>query len=79
MENLFPLIRTLRIDLRDIFSSEMDKESPAQYQLQPLINDYSGKEDATLTSVFQEVILALIANDEIPINGKEPAALESGQ
>ena len=34
MEVLYLLIRTLRIDPRDIFCPEMDKDSPAHYQLQ---------------------------------------------
>lgn len=33
MKVRYLLIRTLRIDPRDIFCSEMDKESPAHYQL----------------------------------------------
>ncbi len=31
MEVLYPLIRTLQIDPREIFCPEMDKESPAHY------------------------------------------------
>jgi len=70
MEVLYPLIRILRIDPRDIFCPEMDKESPAHYQLQMLINDCSEEEAATLIPICQAVILALRANDGIPIKEK---------
>lgn len=70
MEVLYPLIRTLRIDPRDIFCPEMDRESPAHYQLQLLINDCSEEEVAALIPVCQAVLLALRANDGIPIKEK---------
>ncbi len=70
MEVLYPLIRTLRIDPKDIFCPEMDKESPAHYQLQLLINDCSEEEAAALIPVCQAVISALRANDGILIKEK---------
>lgn len=70
MEVLYPLIRTLRIDPRDIFCPEMDKESPAHYQLQLLINYCSEEEAATLIPVCQAVISVLRAKDGIPIKEK---------
>ena len=70
MEVLYPLIRTLRIDPRDIFCPEMDRESPARYQLQLLINDCSEEEVAALIPVCQAVLSALRANDGIPIKEK---------
>lgn len=70
MEVLYPLIRTLRIDPRDIFYPEMDKESPTHYQLQLLINGCSEEEAAALIPVCQAVISALRANDGIPIKEK---------
>lgn len=70
MEVLYPLIRTLRIDPRDIFYPEMDKESPTHYQLQLLINGWSEEEAAALIPVCQAVISALRANDGIPIKEK---------
>lgn len=70
MEVLYPLIRTLRIDPRDIFCPEMDKESPAHYQLQLLINGCSEEEAAALIPVCQAVISALRADDGIPIKEK---------
>lgn len=70
MEVLYPLIRTLRIDPRDIFCPEMGKESPTHYQLQLLINGCSEEEAAALIPVCQAVISALRANDGIPIKEK---------
>lgn len=70
MEVLYPLIRTLRIDPRDVFCPEMDRESPAHYQLQLLINDCSEEEVAALIPVCQAVLSALRANDGIPIKEK---------
>ena len=70
MEVLYPLIRTLRIDPRDIFCPEMDRKSPAHYQLQLLINDCSEEEVAALIPVCQAVLSALRANDGIPIKEK---------
>ena len=70
MEVLYPLIRLLRIDTRDIFCPEMDKGSLAHYELQLLINDCSEEEAAALIPVCQAVISALRANDGIPIKEK---------
>ncbi len=70
MEVLYPLIRTLQIDPRDIFCPEMDKESPAHYQLQLLINNCSEEEAAALIPVCQAVISTLRANAGIPIKEK---------
>lgn len=70
MEVLYLLIRTLRIDPRYIFCPEMDKDSPAHYQLQLLINDCSEEEAATHISVCQSVISALRVNNGIPIKEK---------
>lgn len=70
MEVLYPLIRMLRIDPREIFCPEMDKESPAHYQLQLLINNCSEEEATALIPVCQAVISALRTNDGIPIKEK---------
>ncbi len=70
MEVLYPLIRTLQIDPRDIFCPEMDKESPAHYQLQLLINNCSEEEAAALIPVCQAVISTLRANAGLPIKEK---------
>lgn len=70
MEVLYPLIRALRIDPRDIFCPEMGKESSVHYQLQMLINDCSEEEATALIPVCQAVISALRASNSIPIQEK---------
>ena len=67
MDVLYPLIRTLRIDPRDIFNPEMAKESLEHYQLHTLIDSCSKAEAATLFSVCQTVLSAMRDNDGIPI------------
>ncbi len=58
MEVLYPLIRTLHIDARDIFNPEIGKESPAHYQLRTLIDNCTEEEAATLLSVCETIISA---------------------
>ena len=59
MEVLFPLIRVLKIDVREIFNPEMQRESPALQQLRLLIEDCSEEEAAAIIPVFQSVLTAL--------------------
>lgn len=42
---LYPLIRTLRIDPRDIFNPEISRECPEHYQFRTLI-DYCSRQEA---------------------------------
>lgn len=78
MEVLYPLISTLRIDPREIFCPEIDKESPAHYKLQLLINDCSEEEPSALIPVCQVVISALRTNDGIPSKRKSLPPLNQG-
>ena len=41
MEVLYPLVRALKIDAREIFNPEMQRETPALRQLRLLIEDCS--------------------------------------
>ena len=59
MEVLYPLVRTLKIDAREIFNSEMRRETPALRQLRLLIEDCSEEEAAAIIPVFQSVLTAL--------------------
>lgn len=59
MEVLFPLVRTLKIDPREIFNPEMQRESPAIRQLRFLIEDCTEREAATLLPVIDAVLSAL--------------------
>ena len=67
MEVLYPLIRELRIDPRDIFNPEKDKESPSHYQLRVLIDNCTEDEAATLVSVCNAVLYALRSKDAAPV------------
>lgn len=75
MEVLYPLIRTLHIDARDIFNPEMRKESPAHYQLRALTDNCSEEEVETLLSVCEVVLSGLRAKNGIKIEEKKPASL----
>ncbi|MDE6261387.1 MAG: helix-turn-helix domain-containing protein [Oscillospiraceae bacterium] len=59
LEVLYPLIRSLQIDSREIFNPEMARESPSIRQLYFLIADCSEQEAATLIPVVEAVLSAL--------------------
>lgn len=63
MKTLFPLIRTLKIDAREIFNPEMQRESPAIRQLRFLIEECSEQEAAALIPVIQSVLSTLRAKE----------------
>lgn len=67
MEVLFPLVRALKIDAREIFNPEMKRESPALRQLRLLIEECSEEEAAVIIPVFQAVLNALRNQNAIPI------------
>ena len=62
LEVLFPLVRVLKIDPREIFHPEMRRGSPAIRQLRFLIEDCSEQEAATLIPVIDSVLSALRAD-----------------
>ena len=67
MEVLYPLLRKLNIDPREIFNPEMGRESPAHYQLRTLIDKCSEQEAATILSVCETVLAALRSKDGIKL------------
>ena len=67
LEVLYPLIRSLKIDPREIFYPEMQRESPALRQLRLLVEDCSEEEAATVIPVLQAVISALRDKNAMPI------------
>ena len=67
LEVLYPLIRSLKIDAREIFYPEMQRESPALRQLRLLVEDCSEDEAATIIPVLQSVISALRDKNATPI------------
>ena len=67
LEVLYPLIRALKIDAREIFNPEMQRESPALRKLRLLVEDCSEEEAAAIIPVLQSVISALRDKNAIPI------------
>ena len=67
MEVLFPLVRALKIDAREIFNPEMQRESPALCQLRLLIEECSEEEAAVIIPVFQAILNALRNQNATPI------------
>jgi len=67
MEVLYPLVRVLKIDAREIFNPEMCRETPALRQLRLLIEDCSEEEAAAIIPVFQAVLSALRNQNATPI------------
>lgn len=59
MEILYPLVRTLKIDPRDIFYPESTQSTPSLQQLRMLIEGCNEQEAALLVTVFQSVLQAL--------------------
>lgn len=67
MEVLFPLVRALKIDAREIFYPEIRRESPAIRQLRLLIEECSEGEVAAMIPVFEAVLNALRDKNATPI------------
>ena len=67
LEVLYPLIRSLKIDAREIFYPEMQRESPALRQLRLFVEDCSEEEAATVIPVLQAVVSALRDKNATPI------------
>lgn len=63
MEILFPLIRALNIDSREIFHPETQLENPAIRSLRFLIDQCSEEEAAALIPVIESILAALRAKD----------------
>lgn len=59
MEILYPLLRLLKIDARQIFNPELGRESQAHYQLRLLIDNCTVEEATTLLAVCNSVLSAL--------------------
>lgn len=67
LEVLYPLVRALRIDAREIFNPEMRRETPALRQFRLLIEECSEEEAAAIIPVFQAVLTALRDQNATPI------------
>ena len=63
MEVLYPLIRALNIDAREVFYPELQRETPALRQLRLLVEECSEVEAAALIPVFQSVLSTIRTKD----------------
>lgn len=63
LEVLFPLVRTLKIDAREIFNPEMQRESHSLRHLRLLVEECSEEEAAAMIPVFEAVLAALRDQD----------------
>lgn len=61
METLYPLIRTLRIDAREIFNPEIQRESPAIRKLRFAIEDCN-EQEAALVPIIEIILKTLRAS-----------------
>ncbi len=67
MEILYPLIRELRIDPREIFHPELGRESKAHYQLRLLLDNCNEAEAVALLSVCETVLTVMRSKDGITL------------
>lgn len=59
LEVLYPLVRALNMDSREIFYPNMQRESPALRKLRLLVEDCSEEEAVAMIPVFQSVLHAM--------------------
>jgi len=59
MEVLYPLVRTLKLDTREIFYPELKRDTPALRQLRLIVEACTEEEAEALVPVFNAVLRAL--------------------
>ena len=67
MEILYPLVRTLKLDTREIFNPEMQRDTPSLCQLRLQIEDCNEEEAAIIIPVLQTILAALRNKNATPI------------
>ncbi len=68
LEVLYPLVRALHIDSREIFNPELQRQSPAISELRLLIEDCSEEEAEALVPIIKSVLDVIKARDLIKIS-----------
>ncbi len=63
MEILYPLVKALKIDARELFYPEMQRNSHSLRQLRLLVEDCSEEEAAAMIPVLQSVVAVLRNKD----------------
>ena len=59
MEVLYPLVRALKIDAREIFYPEIHRKTPALCQLRLLIEDCDEEEATAIIPIFNSILSVL--------------------
>lgn len=67
MEILYPLIRTLNIDPREIFTPELQRDSQHLYPLRLLVESCTVEEADVVMPIFQSILDALRTHNATPI------------
>ena len=67
MKVLFPLIRALKIDSREVFNPEMARKNPSIRRLRFIIEDCSEQEAAALIPVIESVLSVIKQKDATKI------------
>ena len=67
LENLYPLIRILKIDPWEVFYPEIQQRDAAFRQLQLLLKECSDEEIMSLLPIFRATLSVLKSNDGIQI------------
>lgn len=67
MEVLYPLVRALKIDAREIFTPETMENTPSVCQLRMLVDTCSEQDAAALIPVIQAVLSAMHSKNAIEI------------
>ena len=67
LEVLYPLIRTLNIDAREIFHPELKRQSAALYELRILVEECSEEDAKYILPILKSVLAALKNKNSIDI------------
>ena len=67
LENLYPLIRVLKIDPWEVFYPELQQRDAAFRQLQLLLKECSDEEIASLLPIYQVALSVLKSKDTIQV------------
>ena len=73
MEVLYPLVRALKIDAREIFNPEIRRETPALRQLRVMIEECSEEEAAAIILFSNLYLQPYATKTHYLLNDKEPA------
>ena len=65
LEVLYPLIRSLKIDSREVFYPELLRDSPGLRRLRFLVEDCSEEEALALAPIIESIIAAIRTNSAI--------------